>query len=96
MACGNGLAAEVWDGFKDRFRIPPNSGILCSHGGAVSLFNVEGKRGAIGHVPAYLAHRFSPALVRFDVENGELVRDEEGHCIRCVRMKPAKRSVRFG
>src|ERR1700733_6291249 len=22
MACGNGLASEVWDGFKDRFKIP--------------------------------------------------------------------------
>jgi fatty-acyl-CoA synthase len=84
MACGNGLAAEVWDGFKDRFRIPQILEFYAATEGAVSLFNVEGKRGAIGHVPAYLAHRFSPALVRFDVENGELVRDEEGHCIRCV------------
>lgn len=84
MACGNGLAPEVWDSFKDRFRIPQILEFYAATEGAVSLFNVEGKRGAIGHVPAYLAHRFSPALVRFDVENGELVRDEEGHCIRCV------------
>lgn len=84
MACGNGLAPEVWDDFKDRFRIPQILEFYAATEGAVSLFNVEGKRGAIGHVPGYLAHRFSPALVRFDVEKGELVRDEEGHCIRCV------------
>jgi fatty-acyl-CoA synthase len=45
---------------------------------------VEGKPGAIGHIPAYLAHRFSPALVLFDVEKDEPVRNEQGFCIRCA------------
>jgi fatty-acyl-CoA synthase len=84
MACGNGLAPDVWADFEDRFRIPRILEFYASTEGAVSLFNVEGKRGAIGHIPAYLAHRFAPALVRFDVETGELVRNQEGFCIRCA------------
>ena len=84
MACGNGLAPEVWDGFKNRFSIPQIFEFYASTEGGVSLFNVQGKRGAIGHIPGYLTHRFSPALVVFDVEKGEPVRDAAGllHSLR--------------
>jgi fatty-acyl-CoA synthase len=84
MACGNGLAPEVWDGFKNRFSIPQIFEFYASTEGGVSLFNVQGRRGAIGHIPGYLTHRFSPALVVFDVEKGEPVRDAQGFCIRCT------------
>jgi fatty-acyl-CoA synthase len=84
MACGNGLASEVWDGFKDRFQIPQIFEFYAATEGGVSLFNVEGKRGAIGHIPAYLAHRFSPPLVTFDVERSEPIRNDQGFCIRCA------------
>ena len=83
MACGNGLTAEVWEAFQNRFSIPHIFEFYASTEGGVSLFNVQGKRGAIGHIPAYLTHRFSPALVAFDVEKGEPVRNEQGFCIRC-------------
>jgi fatty-acyl-CoA synthase len=90
MACGNGLAPEVWDGFKDRFSIPQIFEFYASTEGGVSLFNVQGKRGAIGHIPGYLTHRFSPALVVFDVEKGEPVRNEQGFCIRCAPNLPGE------
>jgi fatty-acyl-CoA synthase len=90
LACGNGLAADVWDGFKERFGIPRVLEFYASTEGAVSLFNAEGRRGAIGRVPPYLAHRFSPALVRFDVETGEPVRNAEGFCIRCAAGEPGE------
>ncbi len=84
MACGNGLAPEVWEKFKERFSIPQILEFYAATEGGVSLFNVQGKPGAIGHIPAYLAHRFSPALVAFDVEKGEPVRNAQGFCIRCA------------
>jgi fatty-acyl-CoA synthase len=84
LACGNGLAPEVWDSFKNRFCIPNIFEFYASTEGGVSLFNVQGKHGAVGYIPAYLAHRFSPALVVFDVEKGEPVRNEQGFCIRCA------------
>ena len=83
MVCGNGLAPEVWDAFKDRFRIPQILEFYASTEGGVSLFNVQGKRGAIGHIPTYLAHRFAPALVKFDVEKDHPVRNDQGFCVRC-------------
>lgn len=84
LACGNGLAPEVWDAFKDRFHIPQILEFYAATEGNISLFNVQGKRGSIGHIPGYLAHRFSPALVVVDVEHGEPVRNEQGFCIQCV------------
>ena len=90
LACGNGLAPDVWDAFKDRFRIPRILEFYAATEGSVSLFNVQGKRGAIGHIPAYLAHRFSPALVVLDVERGEPARNEDGFCIRCAPDQPGE------
>jgi fatty-acyl-CoA synthase len=83
LACGNGLVADVWDEFKGRFAIPRILEFYASTEGGVSLFNAEGKPGAIGRIPPYLTHRFSPALVRFDVAQDEPVRNSEGFCIPC-------------
>jgi fatty-acyl-CoA synthase len=90
LACGNGLSAEVWDAFKDRFRIPRILEFYAATEANVSLFNVQGKRGAIGHIPAYLAHRFSPALVVFDAETGEPARNEQGFCIASATNQPGE------
>jgi fatty-acyl-CoA synthase len=84
LACGNGLRPEIWDKFKSRFQIPNIFEFYAATEGGVSLFNIEGETGAIGRVPSYLAHRFSPTLISFDVEKGEPVRDEQGFCIHCA------------
>jgi fatty-acyl-CoA synthase len=84
IACGNGLGPDIWDKFKSRFRIPQIVEFYAATEGGLSLFNVEGKCGSIGRVPSYLAHRFSPTLVRFDVERDEPVRNMHGFCIRCA------------
>ncbi len=84
LACGNGLAPQLWESFQQRFAIPQVIEFYASTEGGVSLFNVQGKPGSIGHVPAYLAHRFSPVLVVFDVAKGEPVRNAEGFCTRCT------------
>jgi len=90
LACGNGLSSEVWGAFKNRFHIPHILEFYAATEGNVSLFNVQGKQGAIGHIPSYLAHRFSPALVLFDAEAGEPVRNGQGSCIRCAPNQPGE------
>jgi len=84
MCCGNGLRLDVWKDFKSRFRIPEIFEFYAATEGNVSLFNVEGKPGAVGRVPLFLAHRFPTVLVRLDVDTGEPVRNDQGFCIRCV------------
>jgi fatty-acyl-CoA synthase len=90
MACGNGLAPEIWDRFKERFAIPQILEFYAATEGGVSLFNVQGKPGAIGHIPAYLSHRFAPILVAFDIERGEPARNAQGFCIRCAPNQPGE------
>jgi fatty-acyl-CoA synthase len=82
MCCGNGLRPDVWNSFKARFGIPRILEFYAATEGNVSLFNVEGKPGAIGRTPSYLAHRFPATLIRFDIETEEPVRNEQGFCIR--------------
>lgn len=85
MCCGNGLRPDVWNDFKTRFRIPQIFEFYAATEGNLSLFNIDGKPGAIGRIPPYLAHRFPASLVKFDVEKHEPVRNEQGFCIRCSR-----------
>jgi len=84
MCCGNGLRGDVWEPFQQRFAIPRVLEFYASTEGNVSLFNVEGKPGAIGRIPLFLSHRFPAAIVRFDVDREMPVRDENGFCVRCA------------
>ena len=83
LACGNGINAEVWRTFQQKFRIPRILEFYAATEGNVSLYNVEGKVGAIGRVPSFLSHRFPLALVRYDDAAGAPARDSNGFCIRC-------------
>ncbi len=84
LVCGNGLRPDIWQEFKDRFRIPHILEFYAATEGNVSMFNFEGKPGAIGRIPWFLAHRFPTALVRFDVEAEQPVRNARGFCIACA------------
>ena len=85
MICGNGLRPDIWMPFKERFRIPHILEFYAATEGNFSLYNAEGKPGAIGRIPAFLSHRFPAVLVKFDPETGAPVRDDAGLCIRCAR-----------
>ena len=56
----------------------------------MNIFNFEGKPGAVGRVPWFVAHRFPTAVVRFDVERQQPVRDADGFCIRCAPNEPGE------
>ncbi|MBI4275846.1 MAG: long-chain-acyl-CoA synthetase [Rhizobiales bacterium] len=83
LACGNGLRPDVRNEFKERFHIPQIIEFYAATEGNVLMFNFEGKPGAIGRLPSYIARRFPTALVRFDVEKEQPVRGTDGFCIRC-------------
>jgi len=84
LACGNGLRPEVWQAFKQRFRIPAILEFYSATEGNVHLFNFEGKPGAVGRIPWFLAHRFPTAIVRFDLKRQQPARDAAGFCIPCA------------
>ncbi len=90
LCCGNGLRGDVWTMFQDRFAIPRILEFYAATEGNVSLYNVDGRPGAIGRVPGFLAHRFPIALVRCDPATRVLARGEDGLCIRCARDEPGE------
>ena len=104
IACGNGLRPEVWVPFQTRFKIPRILEYYASTEGNFSLYNCEGRPGAIGRIPAFLANRLPVALLRFDLEKSEPGRNAEGFCERCapneigeaVGLMPADGSERAG
>ncbi len=83
LCCGNGLRGDTWDAFVQRFKIPRILEYYAATEGMVSLYNCEGKPGAIGRVPSFLGHRFPIALIRCDLETGEPLLDAGGFCVSC-------------
>ena len=80
LAFGNGLRPEVWSTLMQRFRIPDVLEFYGSTEGNVSMFNFDGKVGAIGRVPNYLKKQFNIRLVQFDVEAEAPFRGPAGLC----------------
>jgi fatty-acyl-CoA synthase len=90
LACGNGLRSDVWPQFKERFKIPKIIEFYAATEGNVSLFNFEGKEGAVGRLPWWMAARFPTKVVRFDVERQQPIRDAQGFCIECEADEPGE------
>ncbi len=82
LVVGNGLRADVWMRFQRRFDIPRILEFYAATESNFSLYNVEGEPGAIGRVPAFLAHRFQIALVAIDESTRAPARGADGFCIR--------------
>ncbi len=96
LACGNGLRGDIWQGFQARFAVPQILEFYAATEGNFSLYNVEGKPGAIGRIPPLLAHRFPAAIIRLDSESGTPVRSEDGLCIACSRGEAGEAVGRIG
>ena len=80
LAFGNGLRPDIWEEFQKRFAIPEILEFYGSTEGNVSLFNFDGRPGAIGRVPKFLKKQINIRLVRFDVETDQPVRGNNGLC----------------
>jgi len=85
LAVGNGLSGDVWEAFQTRFAIPRILEFYAATEGNFSLYNAEGKTGAIGRIPPFLAHRFPTAIVKFDHASGAPARGLDGLCIAVAR-----------
>jgi fatty-acyl-CoA synthase len=96
LACGNGLRGDIWEAFQARFAIPQILEFYAATEGNFSLYNVEGRPGAIGRIPPLLAHRFPAAIIRIDTELGIPVRNLDGLCIPCARGEAGEAVGRIG
>ena len=78
---GNGLRPDIWESFRDRFRLPRIVEFYGATEGNVSLLNLDNRVGSVGRIPTKLL--MDARLVRYDVERDEHLRDAKGHLIEC-------------
>ena len=81
---GNGLRPDVWEKFQARFGLPRIVEFYGATEGNFVLVNYEGRVGAIGRAPWLMRQALGMAVVRYDVDRDEPVRDNNGHCIACA------------
>lgn len=79
---GNGLRPDVWDEFKNRFDVPRICEMYGASEGNTSFLNVLNKDKTIG------AALSKVALVQYDNETDEIVRERFGHCIEVALGEP--------
>uniref|UniRef100_A0A8C4J1X6 long-chain-fatty-acid--CoA ligase n=2 Tax=Dromaius novaehollandiae TaxID=8790 RepID=A0A8C4J1X6_DRONO len=82
LAVGNGMRAEVWKEFLQRFGPITIREFYGATEGNAGFINYTGKIGAVGRANVFLKKFASFELIRYDVERDEPVRDERGFCIR--------------
>ena len=79
---GNGLRPDIWEEFHARFNIPQLVEFYGSTEGNVSVFNGDGKIGAVGRIPKWLEFKFAHvAFVKFDIVTEQPIRGPDGFCI---------------
>lgn len=79
---GNGLRPDIWMAFKQRFGIKRITEFYGASEGNVAFVNLLNKDRTIGTTTS------KHALVRYDIEKDEIVRDASGHCIEVTDDEP--------
>ncbi len=90
LCCGNGLRPEIWPEFQRRFAIPQIVEFYAATEGNVSLFNTDGKLGAVGRIPWFLAALAPTRIIKLDGDSLTPVRDARGFCIACADGEPGE------
>jgi fatty-acyl-CoA synthase len=80
LCVGNGLRPDIWERFRDRFRIPHIVEFYGATEANVSLVNLDDRVGSIGRP----APGMNVALVRYDAAHETHERDDAGHLVRCA------------
>jgi fatty-acyl-CoA synthase len=80
LCSGNGLRPDIWTAFQSRFAIPHIIEWYAATESNVSLFNIEGKPGAVGRVPWFLRSQFQTKIIRYDMARQAPVRNALGQC----------------
>ncbi|KAJ8271670.1 hypothetical protein COCON_G00105290 [Conger conger] len=81
LAVGNGIRADVWREFVNRFGCVKIKELYAATEGNMSFMNYAGKIGAVGRVNYFHRKIFSYALIKYDIERDEPVRDAHGLCV---------------
>jgi fatty-acyl-CoA synthase len=80
VAVGNGMAADVWSRFQERFGIEHVREFYAATESPVGILNLSDRVGSVGNLP--YAWMFGLKLARLD-DDGELLRASNGRLVEC-------------
>lgn len=89
-ATGNGMRPDVWREFVDRFGIEKIHEFYASTEGNANMINLNGHVGAVGQLNMITKITYNIALVKWDPETEEPIRNAEGFCIPCDPNEPGE------
>ncbi|XP_034144332.1 very long-chain acyl-CoA synthetase isoform X1 [Esox lucius] len=84
MAIGNGVRADVWREFLNRFGHISVKELYGSTEGNIGLSNYTGKVGAVGRVNFFHKWLLPYAIIKYDIEKEEPLRNSEGFCVEAA------------
>jgi fatty-acyl-CoA synthase len=88
LACGNGMALDIWHRFQAKFRIPKIVEFYGATELPLALVNLGGHPGAVGRI---LLARYSPwRIISYRPDTGDLQRDNLGLCRECEANEPGE------
>ncbi|NP_001008639.1 hsFATP2a_ACSVL_like domain-containing protein [Danio rerio] len=85
IAIGNGVRADIWKEFLKRFGRIHVRELYAATEGNVGFINYTDKVGVVGRINIISKLFFPFALIKFDIEKEEPVRNAEGFCIPVER-----------
>ncbi|KAM7002431.1 LOW QUALITY PROTEIN: long-chain fatty acid transport protein 2-like [Tautogolabrus adspersus] len=88
LAIGNGMRADVWRDFMNRFGNVEMREFYGATEGNFSTINYSGKIGAVGRDTFMHRLLFKYAVIKYDVDEEKPVRDSSGFCIEASRGEP--------
>jgi fatty-acyl-CoA synthase len=86
LAVGNGLRADVWPVFQERFRVAQIVEFYGATESNVSMVNLAGRVGSVGRP----APGMTVALVRWDSATEAPLRTADGRCLACADGEPGE------
>lgn len=87
---GNGLRANIWKEFQERFKIERIVEMYGATEGNANLVNMFGKVGAVGFISLNIATVYPVRLIKVNPETGEILRNKNGFCIPCKPGEPGE------
>ncbi|KAK3095057.1 hypothetical protein FSP39_009767 [Pinctada imbricata] len=88
LAYGNGLRKDVWKELNTRFNIPNVTEFYGATEMPVGFINLTNKFGACGRLSPLLKMLVPVDLVKYDMEEQDLVRNEKGFAVRAKVGEP--------
>jgi len=93
VAVGNGMRADVWGPFQQRFGVDQVREFYGATEAPGGIFNLTGRVGSVGRLP--VRHLLPARLARYDIEAGQHLRDARGHCVECAPGEDGELLVRL-